>query len=204
MKISMNDSSSSVLSPPASTSSLKAHPTLLLVYNIAFLVGPIISLAKATIVTDQPIPWPQMVLFTGLLGAAGGAVHGLASLSWHTGRGTFDGIWTMFYIARPFVGTGMALITYLVLKSGLGGFNVESDLALLAWATLAGLYSQPALDKLRDIFATIFRAETRPDSTTSATNTAVAQSQSQPSSTGLTQAGKPNEDLVKGDLDQRV
>ena len=129
---------------------------LLLAYNIAFLVGPIVSLARASIATDQPIAWPRMALFTGLLGVAGGAVHGLASLSWHVGKATFDPVWTMFYIARPFIGAGMALVTYLVLKGGIGGFNVQSDLALLAWATLAGLYSQPALDKLRDIFATIF------------------------------------------------
>jgi hypothetical protein len=190
----MNDSTAKIASL---SRFIRARPALLLVYTLPFLVGPIVTLARATIETDQPFPWCRMVLFTGLLGAAGGAVHGLASLSSHVGRGTFDASWTIFYIARPFVGAGMALITYLVLKSGIGGFNVESDLALLAWGTLAGLYSQPALDKLKEIFATIFRTEARPDSETSTTSTEVAHPQPRPPVGGLDQAGKAAEDLLK-------
>jgi hypothetical protein len=141
---------------------MQAQPVVLLVYNIVCLLGTIAWLINGYSASSAPsLPFGKMVLFSSLLGALGGAMHGLASVVWHTGRGTYDAQWTMFYVGRPFLGAGMAVMTLLVLRSGVGGFNVENELALFAWAALAGLYSQPALDKLRDVFAAIFRTESR-------------------------------------------
>ena len=53
----------------------------------------------------------------------------------------------------------MALMTYLVLASGVMGFKAENELVVLAWSALAGLYSQPALDKLKEVFETIFKVD---------------------------------------------
>ena len=140
----------------------KAHPIYLLAYNVVCLIGPIYWFINGYDASTE-IPSVKMVLFSSLLGASGGAIHGLASVAWHTGKGTYDSKWTMFYLAQPFLGAGIAITIVLVLQSGIGGFNVQNNLALLAWAALAGLFSQPALDKLRDLFAAIFKTEPKPN-----------------------------------------
>lgn len=128
-------------------------------YSIFFLLVPaawFIELYSAGRIKDPS----DLLLLTALLGAAMGSVHSLASIAIHAGRGNLGAPWVIFYICRPFTGVGIALVTSLVLMSGLGGFKVpyeENPLPLLAWASLAGLYSQPALDKLRELFDTLFR-----------------------------------------------
>lgn len=135
---------------------------VLLFYNLIVLILSILALLRpANFPATERAPWPDMLMFCSLFGIIGGAIHGLASLSIHLGNGTLHLRWTMFYLARPVIGAGMAVVTFLVLSSGIGGFKVEADLPLLAWAALAGLYSQPALDKLRDVFSTIFKTDAK-------------------------------------------
>jgi hypothetical protein len=103
----------------------------------------------------------RSILLGVLLGAAMGAVHGLASIAVHAGNGDLGEDWVLFYICRPFTGAGVALVTCLLLVSGVGGFSLPDDLdrrkfVLLAWSALAGLFSQQALSKLRDLFASLF------------------------------------------------
>lgn len=55
----------------------------------------------------------------------------------------------------------MALTTIIVLLSGLLGFSLDissnkSVFVCFGWAVLAGLYSQPALEKLKDVFEALF------------------------------------------------
>ena len=100
----------------------------------------------------------QSLLAVIALGALGGCIHGLASLTAHKSRGDLQRAWRAFYLGRPFIGAGMAVMTYLVLVSGVMGFNVENELVILTWSALAGLYSEPALVKLKEVFATIFKS----------------------------------------------
>jgi hypothetical protein len=145
--------------PPMTT-----RDTILLIgYNIACLAIPALVLFLA-------YAWPKRWVLTGdgrsmllamLIGMAMGAVHSLASISAHAGKHDLGASWRTFYVCRPFIGGGMALVTCLILVGGLGGFSVtdvpvKRELVLLAWAALAGLYSQPALEKIKELFATIF------------------------------------------------
>jgi hypothetical protein len=142
----------------------------LFAYNALILAAVIWYVSRWTTASSEKTPLSTMIWLTSLLGAGGGTIHGLASLSVHVGRATFHPNWTLFYLARPFVGAGMALITYLVLSSGIGGFVAEKELVLFAWAALAGLYSQPALDKLRDLFVSLFKADSNANSSRRASN----------------------------------
>lgn len=108
-----------------------------------------------------PAGYDPLVVLTLLAGVVGGALHGLASMSFHAGRGAMYRSWWMFYVSRPFVGGGLAAVVYLVLRSGLAGFQVQPPAGfhtLLAWGALAGLFSTPAMRKLRDVFDAVFRS----------------------------------------------
>lgn len=134
------------------------HLAILIVYGVAVMVLTWWTLVKRfEVAPETSSPWHTMMAMTALVGAMAGTIHGLASLVAHAGSGDLHASWTAFYLARPFVGGAMAVVTYLVLKSGIGGFDVKNDVTLLAWAALAGLYSQPALDKLKELFHTLFR-----------------------------------------------
>ena len=91
------------------------------------------------------------------VGASTGALHSLASLAVRAGRKNLHTSWAAYYVIRPFTGAGVAVVTSLVLLSGIGGFNVTSLPAQLGWAALAGLYSEQALTKLRDVFSTLLQ-----------------------------------------------
>jgi Putative Ig domain len=107
-----------------------------------------------------------LVLFTGAFGAC---MTGLPSLADYLGERKLIESWFTFYLARPFVGGGIAFIFYLVIRGGfLAGTNADpaavNPFGLAAVAALVGMFSDKAILKLRDVSATLLRTEdTRPD-----------------------------------------
>lgn len=101
------------------------------------------------------LAWPVV-----LAGALGGVLHGLASLEVHSGRRQLHLSWWVFYVARPFVGAGMAMCVFLIFVGGIAGisWDPQKPWVAVAWAAMAGLFSSPALRKLRDIFEAAFSA----------------------------------------------
>ncbi len=101
----------------------------------------------------------RLVVITGCLGSF---VHIATSLTDFVGNHKFVASWTMWYIVRPLIGGGLALIVYLVIRGGLftpsaisdGAFNIYG---LLALSALTGMFSKQATDKLREVFDNIFR-----------------------------------------------
>jgi hypothetical protein len=95
-----------------------------------------------------------------LAGALGGLIHGASSFAIFAGNREFKSSWTWWYVLRPVLGAAVALIVYLVVRSGLG----TSDIALsggdclktAGFAGLIGIFAEPATLKLKDIFETIF------------------------------------------------
>lgn len=101
-----------------------------------------------------------LVLFTG---AFSGCISGLKSLVDFIGNKTFDSSWNMFYIADPFLGSGVALVFYLVLRGGLlAGSNLDikavNPFGFVAVAAMVGLFSDDALRKLNEVAQTIFNS----------------------------------------------
>lgn len=94
-------------------------------------------------------------------GGIGGTLHGLASLTSHVARADFDPRWTMWYLINPLIGAALAAAFLFVLQAGLGGQAAStaaptSFYGVAAFATLAGLFSRQALEKLKQIFDVAF------------------------------------------------
>lgn len=112
---------------------------------------------------DVPADPRRLIWPVVLAGALGGVLHGLASLEVHSGRRQLHLSWWVFYVARPVVGAAMATCVFLILVGGIAGvtWDPQKPWVAIAWAAMAGLFSSPALRKLRDIFEAAFTASQR-------------------------------------------
>ena len=78
--------------------------------------------------------------------------------------------WFLFYLFRPPVGAGLAVIVYFVLQTGLlspvsAGTNLNGGASdgvyrILALASLTGLFARQAIEKLSEVFDVMFRTKT--------------------------------------------
>ena len=115
------------------------------------------------------IPHESRMLWIVLLsGSLGGMLHALQSFAGFVGSRRFVSSWLWWYILRPAVGAGLALFFYLALRGGLMATQAGvTDLSLFGFAavgSLAGLFSEQATAKLKEIFDTLFKTEdSRPD-----------------------------------------
>jgi hypothetical protein len=116
---------------------------------------------------------PMVFILVSLVGGAlGGALHAMASLTTHVARGDFDARWVMWYLTNPVVGASLATIVLFVLQAGLGGQAAPTTgglYGIAAVATLSGLFSRNALNKLKDIFDVAFASKAAVDTTVSGT-----------------------------------
>jgi hypothetical protein len=100
-----------------------------------------------------------LVLFTGAFSAS---VSGLKSFVDYLGTKKFESSWCWFYYAEPFIGSGLALVFYLVTRAGfLAGTNADikavNPFGFVAVAALVGMFSDAAFRKLNEIFDTLFK-----------------------------------------------
>lgn len=113
-------------------------------------------------VRTRPVSWDfRLLLLVVFMGALGAWVHAASSFVSFVGNRRFISSWAAWYLMRPAVGAGMALIFYMVLRTGLvttGGGTVDalSHYSAAAFAGLVGLFSQKASDKLSDVFEALF------------------------------------------------
>jgi len=109
-------------------------------------------------------------------GVLGASLHGIASLSSHIANRDFDSSWTMWYLTNPAVGAALATVFLVVLQAGLGTQGSATapinPYGVAAIATLSGLFSRHALEKLKEIFDVAFARGRSVASKGSATPTA--------------------------------
>ena len=102
----------------------------------------------------------RLLLIVVLAGALGGQVHALRSLSWFVGNRALVRSWLLFYFLRPFVGATLALVFYFVIRAGFFslGSTVEqtSVYGFTALATLVGMFSEQATEKLQKVATNLF------------------------------------------------
>jgi len=109
------------------------------------------------------------VIFIVLMsGSIGGMIHALQSFVGFVGSRSFVSSWLWWYVLRPIVGAGLALLFYLSLRGGLLTTSAGvTDLSIFGFAsvgTLAGLFSEQATAKLKELFDTMFKTDDqRPD-----------------------------------------
>lgn len=104
----------------------------------------------------------ELILAVILAGGIGSYIHGVNSFVTYVGNRSFVNSWTPWYILRPFMGIGMAVIFYVVVRGGVlvmtGGENTVDPYAMMTVAALAGMFSKQASDKLAEVFDTLFRS----------------------------------------------
>jgi hypothetical protein len=93
-----------------------------------------------------------LLLFVIMCGALGSMIYYASSFVNYVGNRTFRSSWYWFYISRPFVGGGLALIFYFVFGSGMLNGVAGTDLKMVGMVSaLVGLFSDKAVKKLSDI-----------------------------------------------------
>jgi hypothetical protein len=105
-----------------------------------------------------------LVLLAGMLGAF---LHLAQSYSYFTGNRALKRSWLWWYLLQPFIGGGLAIVFYGVLRGGLVSVVLAtgaktSDLntcGVIALSALVGLFSKAATSKLGDVFQTLFQNE---------------------------------------------
>lgn len=153
---------------PWPTETAQGSEQVLQNYPIWFLRG---SFAISTSLEER------LILLVIVMGAIGSYIHAATSFADFVGNDDFIESWTIWYILRPFIGVGLALVVYAAIRGGLlllvtGGVTEASKInpfGVAAIAGLTGMFSKQAADKLNEVFSTIFKSsgdEKRKDSLT--------------------------------------
>jgi hypothetical protein len=115
---------------------------------------PKLTASVAIRLVPTPPESKRLLLFAMLFGGLGGLLHAVNSLVAYVGSNTFVPRWGLFYVARPFVGAIIALFVFLVFKGQLSADTLKTTdvFAVAAIASIAGMFSDRAAEKLREIF----------------------------------------------------
>lgn len=108
--------------------------------------------------TCPPLTGKNVIWLMILAGALGAVLHGLRSFSWYVGNRQLVWSWIPMYFVLPFIGAATSTVFYLIIRGGLMSGATESDnvFGLMAIGAMVGLFSQPALEKLKKISEAIF------------------------------------------------
>lgn len=105
-------------------------------------------------------------ILVALGGALGAFIHAATSFTDFVGNRKLVYSWIPWYLMRPFLGSALAIVFYMVIRGGLVSFEsggLDSDkininpFGIMTVACLAGLFSKQAIDKLKEIFENIFQ-----------------------------------------------
>jgi IPT/TIG domain len=108
----------------------------------------------------------RLLLLVIVMGAIGSYIHASTSFADFTGNRQFARSWTAWYLLRPFIGVGLALVIYAAVRGGLlsmvmSGAVEAGDInpfGVAALAGLTGMFSKQAGDKLNEVFSTLFKS----------------------------------------------
>jgi hypothetical protein len=120
----------------------------------------------------------DVVLFVivAATGALGGLLHTVRSLSWYLGNRSLRWSWVPFYMMLPLVGASGATVFYLVFRAGLFSPSTTTTqvnpFGFAAIAALVGLFSEQAMEKLRDVFGSLLAPARAGDDTVHPTTAA--------------------------------
>jgi hypothetical protein len=111
---------------------------------------------------DLPLTNDQgFILLAILAGIIGSILHAGQSLTVYVGNQSLAMSWTFWYFARPWIGGLLGMLVYFVLRAGLASPTATSvtPYGVVAFGSLAGLFSQKAAQKLKEVFDTMFRTQ---------------------------------------------
>ncbi len=99
----------------------------------------------------------RLFVVVAVTGTLGGLLHSARSLYEYVGDRKLLRSWLLFYLSLPFVGGGLAVLFYLILRGGLvtGTAAQVNFYGFAAISALVGLFTPEAALKLKQIFGTL-------------------------------------------------
>jgi len=101
-----------------------------------------------------------IVVFGGITGAF---IQSTSSIAHHRSLNDLGEEWSVWYGTRPFVGAGLALALYLLLRGGFLGLGTDPSsmniFGIAGIAGIAGMFTNQATQKLRDVAETLLKTE---------------------------------------------
>jgi hypothetical protein len=99
----------------------------------------------------------RLFVVVAVTGALGGLIHGAQSLYEYVGNRDLRRSWLLMYLSLPFIGGGLAVLFYVILRGGLvtGTAAQVNFFGFAAISALVGLFSREAVQKLKQIFGTL-------------------------------------------------
>jgi len=109
-----------------------------------------------------------LLLLVAIAGFLGNLIHISASFTNFVGAGKFKRSWALWYCVKPFTAAALAIGLYVVFRAGfLNSTEATASVNLygvVAMGFFAGLFTDKATDKLKEVFGVIFQSSmTRPD-----------------------------------------
>jgi len=109
-----------------------------------------------------------LLILVGLGGFVGNMIHVATSFTTFVGAGKFKKSWLLWYCIKPFTAAALAIGIYFVFRGGFlnmsdGGASINLY-GLMTISLFAGLFTDKATEKLKEVFEVLFRSkEDRPD-----------------------------------------
>jgi hypothetical protein len=123
----------------------------------------------------------RLILLVVVAGGLGSYIHSATSYADFRGNRQFGPSWLLWYLLRPFIGMSLAVVVYFAIRGGLLSVILSGSEAndatkinpfgIAAIASLTGMFSKQAADKLAEVFSTLFKSQgdaSRKDSLTPA------------------------------------
>lgn len=106
----------------------------------------------------------RLILLALTMGALGAFVHAAQSFATYVGNRTLALSWSWWYVLRPLIGAALAGIFYFTIRGALfpNALTMSGDISpfgIAAIGSLAGMFSKQAVDKLNELFRSLFRTE---------------------------------------------
>jgi hypothetical protein len=103
----------------------------------------------------------RLLLLVVMAGGLGSFIHAATSFVDYVGNRRFVRSWLLWYMMRPLIGSALAVVLYVAVRGGLlnpaAGSESVSPFGVVAVASLAGMFSKQATDKLNEVFCTLFK-----------------------------------------------
>lgn len=120
---------------------------------------PTVTLFRGWLVLTHSVE-VRLLLIVLLAGALGSYIHAATSFADYVGNRKLSGNWVWWYLLRPFIGMTLALVFYFVVRGGFispnaGGADMN-PFGIAAMAGLVGMFSKQAIDKLNEVFTSLF------------------------------------------------
>jgi hypothetical protein len=101
----------------------------------------------------------RILIIVMIVGTLGSLMHVVRSFFWYVGNRELKNSWLMMYLLMPFNGAGLAALFYLIIRGGISPQAPTSPSSLDGYAAIAalvGLFSQQAMEKLKQIADAFF------------------------------------------------